>query len=425
MTSYFRSLVVTTLLLVASVFVPVHAELTVEISGVGANQIPIAIAPFANEKLESQKISEIIKADLKRCGLFKIVPADGELSEDMDINHDEWRARGADALLIGRVDRRSDGRMEVRYRLYDTVRQKQLSARVVAVNSLHARLAAHKVADDVYLQLTGVHGIFSTRIAYVSKTGRLFKLEIADADGYSQKSALVSREPIMSVSWSPDGTKVAYVSFESKKPVVYVQDLRTRKRTVIANYRGSNSAPAWSPDGKKLALALARKGLTQLYLAGADGRGLRRLTRTPWIDTEPRFSADGNHIYFTSDRSGGPQIYRMGVDGGPAERVTFYGSYNVSPRVSPDGKSMAFVSRREGRYQLYLLDLETGQELPLSVTAKDESPSFSPNGMYIMYATESGGRGALSVVSVDGSVRHSLSTRAGDIREPTWGPFMK
>ncbi len=425
MPSFLRSLTAMVLFLASVICAPAWGQLSIEISGVGANQIPIAVARFANEADIPQKISEIVKADLARCGLFRIVHTGSEISENDTVNHDEWRARGADALLVGSVQRHADGRFEVRYRLFDTVRSTQLSAQAIAVSQHYLRLSAHKVADDVYEKLTGVPGIFSTRIAYVAKAGSQFKLEIADADGYGRQFALVSKEPIMSPSWSPDGTKVAYVSFESKKPVVYVQDLRTRKRTVIANYRGSNSAPAWSPDGKQLALALARKGLTQLYLADADGRGLRRLTRTSWIDTEPRFSADGQSLYFTSDRSGGPQIYRMSVNGGPAERVTFYGNYNVSPRISPDGKSMAFVSRREGRYQLYLLDLETGQELPLSETDNDESPSFSPNGMYIMYATESGGRGALSVVSVDGRVKHSLSMQAGDIREPTWGPFMK
>jgi TolB protein len=215
------------------------------------------------------------------------------------------------------------------------------------------------------------------------------------------------------------------VSFEAKKPVVYVQDLTSRQRTVIANYRGSNSAPSWSPDGGRLAVALSRNGFTQVYVVNADGSGLRQLTNTNSIETEPQFSTDGQQIYFTSDRSGGPQIYRMSVNGGDAQRVTFSGSYNISPRLSPDGKTLAYISRREGRFQLYALDLASGQEIRLSDTTTDESPSFSPNGKYIMYAIESGRRGALAVVSVDGRVKHRLTTQAGDIREPTWGPFMK
>lgn len=215
------------------------------------------------------------------------------------------------------------------------------------------------------------------------------------------------------------------MSFEAKKPVIWVQNLMTGERKVIANYKGSNSAPAWSPDGSKLAIALSRDGLTQIYSVNADGSGLQRLTSSSGIDTEPQFSADGQSIYFLSDRSGGPQIYRMNSNGGEAKRVTFSGSYNITPRISPDGRTLAYISRREGKFQLYALDLVSGQEQRLSDTSKDESPSFSPNGRYIMYATESGRRGALAVVSVDGKVKQKLTVQAGDIREPTWGPFMK
>ena len=199
----------------------------------------------------------------------------------------------------------------------------------------------------------------------------------------------------------------------------------TRQRTVLANYKGNNSAPSWSPDGTRLVVALSRDGFTQSYILNADGSGLRRLTNSSGIDTEPQFSADGQSIYFTSDRSGGPQIYKMSVNGGEAQRVTFKGTYNISPRVSPDGKTLAYISRREGSFQLFAMDLGNGQELRLSDTAKDESPSFSPNGKYIMYATESGQRGTLAVVSVDGRVKQRLTTQVGDIREPTWGPFLK
>ena len=402
-----------------------HAELRVETSGVGANQIPIAIAGFADESISPHQVSAIIKADLMRSGYFKIIDTGNVMSETTSINFGDWKSRGADALVVGSVQRLADGRFDVRYKLLDTVKSAQLSAMTLTVQPQFARVPAHKIADDIYEKLTGTRGAFATRIAYVTKTGNEYRLEVADADGEGTQIALKSHEPIISPAWSPDGTKVAYVSFENKKPVVYVQDLVTRQRTVIANYKGSNSAPSWSPDGSKLAIALARDGLTQVYVVNADGSNLRRLTNTPGIDTEPQFSADGQSIYFTSDRNGGPQIFKMSANGGEARRVTFNGDYNISPRVAPDGKSLAYISRRGGHFRLFILDLSNGYELPLSDTVKDESPSFSPNGKYIMYATESGRRGSLAVVSVDGRVKQRLTPLAGDIREPTWGPFMK
>ena len=401
-----------------------HAQLRVDIAGVGANQIPIAIATFADESIAPAQVSAIIKADLMRSGYFKIIDA-GTMSETSDINYGDWKSRGADALVVGSVQRLADGRYDVRYKLLDMIKSAPLSALSLAAPEARTRVTAHKIADDIYEKLTGVRGAFATRIAYVTKSGKEYRLEVADADGEDTNVALRSNEPIISPAWSPDGTRVAYVSFENKKPVVYVQNLMTRQRTVLANYKGSNSAPSWAPDGNRLAIALSRDGLTQSYIVNADGTGLRRLTNTSGIDTEPQFSADGQSIYFTSDRSGGPQIYKMPASGGDAQRVTFKGSYNISPRVSPDGKTLAYISRRDSGFQLYAMDLGNGQEQRLSDSAKDESPSFSPNGKYIMYATESGRRGSLAVVSVDGRVKQRLTTQAGDIREPTWGPFIK
>jgi TolB protein len=402
-----------------------HAQLRVEVSGVGSSQLPIAVAMFADESIAPQQVSAIIKDDLARSGYFKLIEVGGVISETSAVNFGDWKSRGAEALVVGSVQKLSDGRFDVRYKLLDTIKSSTLSGISLANTAANTRLSAHRIADDIYEKLIGVRGAFSTRLAYVTKAGSSYRLEVADADGEGVQVAFISNEPIISPAWSPDGTKVAYVSFEAKKPVVYVQNLITRERTVIANYKGSNSAPAWSPDGSKLAISLSRDGLTQIYTVNANGSGLQRLTTTSGIDTEPQFSADGQYIYFLSDRSGGPQIYRMSAGGGDAKRVTFNGSYNITPRISPDGKTLAYISRREGKFQLYSLDLASGQEQRLSDTTKDESPSFSPNGRYIMYATESGRRGSLAVVSVDGRVKQKLTVQAGDIREPTWGPFMK
>ena len=401
-----------------------QAQLSFELSGAGANRIPVAIADFLGDPTASRVVTATIRADLERSGLFKLVDTTGvALDENSSINHGEWKGKGADALAAGSLGRTADGRMEARFRVYDTQKAVTLGGAAYVTGNEQLRIAGHRIADYIYEKLTGEKGVFSTRIAYVVKARGQFLLQIADADGQGAATALTSPEPIISPVWSPDGGKLAYVSFEKKKPVIYVHSLASGQRSIVANFKGSNSAPAWSPDGRRLAVVLSKDGNSQLYAVNADGSGVQRLAQSGGIDTEPRYSADGGSIYFTSDRGGSPQIYRIGATGGDAQRVTFEGSYNVSPRPSPDGKSLAFIARREGRFQLAVMDLASRQVQVLTDSHKDESPSFAPNSRMILIATEVGGRGVLSAVSSDGRIKQRLSVAAGDVREPAWGPF--
>ncbi|MDO9244298.1 MAG: Tol-Pal system beta propeller repeat protein TolB [Rhodocyclaceae bacterium] len=402
------------------------AQLSIEITGAGAQRIPVAVADFAGERVITQALTSVVRSDLERSGLFLMVDTTGALLNEGTVpNYADWKTRGADALAAGSITVMPDGRYETRFRLHDTQKQATIAGQALLHNAAQIRTTAHRVADIIYEKLTGERGIFSTRVAYVVKSAGRYELQIADADGNAPQVALASREPIISPAWSPDGGRLAYVSFEAKKPVVYVHDLVTGRRHVAANFKGSNSAPAWSPDGARLAVVLTKNGNSQLYVVNVDGSGVTRLAGSNGIDTEPQFSPDGQFIYFTSDRGGSPQIYRQPVDGGPAQRVTFEGSYNVTPRLSPDGKSLAYISRDGGRFRVTIMDLGTRQTQILTDTAKDESPSFSPNGRMILFATEVGGRGILAAVSTDGRVKHRLSVQAADVREPAWGPFSK
>ena len=409
--------------------------LRIDITGVGTKQIPIAVAPFdATEtaKAFSQTVTDVVRADLARSGVMAIVDAgtpSPTLNERAAIQPllIEWKSKGADALVIGSNSTLPDGRTETRFIVLDTVRGANIGGLAITTPSseLEARRTGHRIADFIYEKLTGEPGFFATRLAFVRKDGELHSLVVSDSDGQNTQIALRSKQPIISLAWSPDGTQLAYVSFEERggvsKPVVYVHALASGKRFIVANERGSNSAPAWSPDGKRLAVVLTRDGNSQVYLANADGSGLKRLTRSSDIDTEPTFTPDGKFVYFTSNRGGSAQIYRVSVDGGDAQRVTFSGPFNARPQVSPDGKTMAFVARRDKHFRIGVMDLSTMQDTLVSEGPKDDSPSFAPNSKWVIYSSRVGERNVLSAVSIDGKLRTRLSADGSEIKGPAWG----
>lgn len=399
-----------------------RAQLSVDISGVGATQYPIAIADFAGMG-GGTSVPEVIRADLTRSGQFRLINATGaNLNVQSPIDYGTWQSRGANYLAYGSVSQ-TGSQYAVSYRLVDNISKAQLDEATYSGNEAEMRRIAHRIADRIYEKITGVKGVFSTRIAYVLQTGNTYELQIADADGQNPQVMLRSAHSIISPAWSPDGSRLAYVSFESGKSVVYVQTLASGQRVPVANYKGNNSAPAWSPDGSHLAIALSIDGISQIYTITSSGGDLRRVMRSPLIDTEPRYTPDGQSLVFTSDRGGSPQIYEIPVAGGNAQRLTFSGSYNVSPRVSPDGQQLVYVTRSNGAYRIANQTLNAGSAQILTDGPDDESPSYAPNGMQVLYSAVQNGRSVLAVTSIDGRVRQTLSVLNGKVREPAWGPF--
>ena len=400
------------------------AALDIEITGAGEHQIPISIAPFAGEETLTQKISEVVASDLKRSGLFRMIDPAGKAPREMrDVMYADWA--NVDALTIGSAMVLPDGRVEVKFRLLDTHKQVQLLGQSVVSRGDQVRAIAHRIADMIYEKFTGDAGVFSTRIAYINREGKVNRLVVADSDGYGEQSVLTLKDGIISPSWSPDGSHLAYVTFEQGRAVVYVQSLFTRQRFVLASFPGSNSAPAWAPDGKQLAIVLTREGTSSIYLVRPDGSSLKRITFSDAIDTEPSFSPDGRHILFASDRGGSVQIYRMPTEGGYAERMTFEGKNNFSPRYSPDGNSFVFMHSNGGQFYIATQDFKTMRLQVLTDVGWEKKPSFAPNGKLVLFATEHLGRGILATVSSDGRVKQKMIPQQGDIREPMWGPFLK
>ena len=404
------------------------AQMNIEITGVGQSLYPIAVMRFQDENKLPTSVTEIIRQDLLRSGYFKNTENGNATENPSGIpNYKSWAARGADALVLGSVVQTGPTQFEIHYKLFDIRKSQALGGLDINSSADNLRAAAHKIADDIVYKLLGERGVFSTRLSYVIKDGKRYRLVISDADGQNIRNALNSADPIISPSWSPDGKKVAYVSFEDRKPVIYVHELATGKRIMLSNQKGNNSAPAWTPDGKQLAISLSKDGNTQIYGINSDGTGLHRLSRGYTIDTEPQYSPDGRYIYFTSDRGGSPQIYRMSAEGEQVEgakRISYKQGFVTSPRISPDGKYLAYIANIGGAYRLYIVNLATGDSQALTDGTSDESPSFAANGRYLLYSTKVNGKRVLAAVSVDGNSKQVLTIPGSDVRQPSWGPFM-
>lgn len=410
------------------------AELNIEITRGGAKQVPVAVVPFGYDGSGSTApidVAGVIAADLDRSGRFAPTPISNMLqkpTEGVDVDFDDWRILGVEALVIGKVTQTGDNAYSIQFQLFDVFRGEQLVGYRMPASRGTMRAGAHRAADMIYEKLTGIPGVFGTQVTYVTAIGegedKLYRLVVADADGENEHVIMESTDPIMSPAWSPDSRRIAYVSFEENVSSIFIQTLRTGNRVRVSSRVGINGSPAFSPDGRKLVLTLGgADGNLDIHVMDIATREVTRLTTNRSIDTEGSWSPDGRQIYFTSDRSGGPQIYRVDATGGTPERVTFEGSYNARPRLSPDGKKLAMVHLDRGNYRIAVLDLERDNLLILSTGDQDESPSFAPNSDTLIYATRQGRRGVLATVSADGLVRQRLASGEGDVREPVWSPF--
>ena len=413
-----------------------HAVLDIKITQGVEQSLPIAIVPFGwsqASRVAPIDLTSIISNDLKRSGRFDVMDEKDLPQRPSDynaINFADWRKLGMENILIGQLNLTDSGDYEVSFRLVDIYRGKQIAGFRIPAKPELLRRVAHQISDVVFEKLTGISGAFDTRVAYITvskqKDKKIHSLQIADADGYNAQVLLESPEPILSPSWSPNGKKIAYVSFEGKNSAIYVQEILTGQRERVSGFAGINSSPAWSPDGTKLAMTLSKDGNTEIYVLNLINKSLQRITRHGGIDTEPNWSPSGQKLAFTSNRSGGPQIYEINLtDGSKPKRISFEGKYNARAEYSPDGKSMTLVHAVGSSYRIGLLDLRSGYINVLTDARLDESPSFAPNGGMIIYATTGVRGGQLAAVSTDGRIHQRLGLQQGDVREPAWGPFLK
>ena len=425
-----HNLIVLTIVLFSS---NAYALLEIEITQGVESAMPVAITPVAGDvPIQVTLLESVVFSDLHRSGYFSIIDKTNYPQQNVkldQVDYPKWRNVGIEALLTMKATAAGEGKVRVQFELYDLVRKNRVLGHSVTTNKNQLRKVAHKISDLVFEKLTGIKGAFSTRIAYISevaiKKGKKYQLKIADADGYNPRTVFSSSNQLLSPAWSPDGRRLAYVSFENDRTEVFVQDITTGKRSKVSSKPGINSAPAWSPDGTSIALTLSFDGNPDVYILEVESRKLRKLTAHYGIDTEPTWSPDGRFVYFTSNRSGAPQIYRVSFGGGSPKRMTFEGNYNAAPSVSADGNLLAMVHKNEGGYRIGLLDIERNAFTLLTDGTLDEAPSFAPNGSMIIYSTRHNNSTVLSAVSSDGRVRQRLRLQKEKVREPSWSPFRR
>jgi TolB protein len=396
---------------------------------------PIAVVPFGWQggSVLPEDMSQIIGNDLRNSGYFEPIPRQNMISlptQASEVIYRDWKALGAQYVLVGNIVP-NGGRLQIQYALFNVSTEQQVMTGNVGGGTDQLRDMAHHIADQSFEKLTGVKGAFSTRLLYVTAermgtNNTRYTLQRSDYDGARAVTLLQSREPILSPSFAPDGRRIAYVSCEQRRPRIFVQHIDTGRREQITNFEGLNGAPAWSPDGNRLAFVLSRDGNPEIYVMDMGSRQMRRITNHYAIDTEPFWGKDGQTLYFTSDRAGRPQIYKTNINSGAVERVTFVGNYNANPKLSADEKTLVMIHRQDGFtvFKVAAQDLETNRLRILSDTSLDESPTVAPNGTMLIYATRQQGRGVLMLASTNGRVRLPLPTAQGEVREPSWSPYL-